>query len=62
MYEFVYSAAIHKDKRPSFVKADHADDVGFMFGGCFWDGDIKIIGRFYKIFNDLLVFSYNMLV
>uniref|UniRef100_A0A8C2X3B2 Carboxylic ester hydrolase n=1 Tax=Cyclopterus lumpus TaxID=8103 RepID=A0A8C2X3B2_CYCLU len=33
MYEFVHRAEIHKDTRPSFVKADHADDVGFMFGG-----------------------------
>uniref|UniRef100_A0A3Q0S4E3 Carboxylic ester hydrolase n=1 Tax=Amphilophus citrinellus TaxID=61819 RepID=A0A3Q0S4E3_AMPCI len=32
MYEFVYQAAIHKQNRPSFVKADHADDVGLMFG------------------------------
>ncbi|XP_074534089.1 carboxylesterase 3 isoform X2 [Halichoeres trimaculatus] len=48
MYEFVYSTGIHKDKRPGFVKADHADDVGFMFGGCFWDGDIKIIGTITK--------------
>ncbi|XP_044211424.1 carboxylesterase 3 [Thunnus albacares] len=44
MYEFIYRAEIHKHTRPSFVKADHADDVGFMFGGCFWDGQIKIIG------------------
>ncbi|KAM7002567.1 carboxylesterase 3 [Tautogolabrus adspersus] len=48
MYEFVYRAEIHKDTRPSFVKADHADDVGFMFGGCFWNGDIKIIGNINK--------------
>ncbi|XP_038562562.1 carboxylesterase 3 isoform X2 [Micropterus salmoides] len=45
MYEFVYQADIHKHSRPSFVKADHADDVGFMFGGCFWNGHIKIIGK-----------------
>lgn len=45
MYEFVYSAEIHRNTRPSFVKADHADDVGFVFGGCFWNGPIKIIGR-----------------
>uniref|UniRef100_A0A8C2X3D8 Carboxylic ester hydrolase n=1 Tax=Cyclopterus lumpus TaxID=8103 RepID=A0A8C2X3D8_CYCLU len=44
MYEFVHRAEIHKDTRPSFVKADHADDVGFMFGGCFWSGHTKIIG------------------
>nr|XP_046249832.1 carboxylesterase 3 isoform X2 [Scatophagus argus] len=48
MYEFVYRAEIHKHTRPSFVKADHADDVGFMFGGCFWNGRIKIIGNVTK--------------
>ncbi|XP_037623472.1 carboxylesterase 3 [Sebastes umbrosus] len=48
MYEFVYRAEIHKHTRPSFVKADHADDVGFMFGGCFWNGHIKIIGNITK--------------
>ncbi|XP_039988289.1 carboxylesterase 5A-like isoform X1 [Xiphias gladius] len=45
MYEFVYRAEIHKHTRPSFVKADHADDVGFVFGGCFWNGHIKIIEK-----------------
>lgn len=44
MYEFVYSADIHKSNRPSFVKADHADDVGFVFGACFWSGHIQITG------------------
>uniref|UniRef100_A0A8C2X168 Carboxylic ester hydrolase n=1 Tax=Cyclopterus lumpus TaxID=8103 RepID=A0A8C2X168_CYCLU len=48
MYEFVHRAEIHKDTRPSFVKADHADDVGFMFGGCFWSGHTKIIGNITK--------------
>ncbi|XP_061577118.1 carboxylesterase 3 [Cololabis saira] len=48
MYEFVYSAEIFKRSRPSFVKADHADDVGFMFGGCFWNGQAKIIGNITK--------------
>uniref|UniRef100_A0A8D3E913 Carboxylic ester hydrolase n=1 Tax=Scophthalmus maximus TaxID=52904 RepID=A0A8D3E913_SCOMX len=48
MYEFVYRAEIHKHTRPSFVKADHADDVGIMFGGCFWNGPIKITGNITK--------------
>ncbi|XP_067245359.1 fatty acyl-CoA hydrolase precursor, medium chain-like [Chanodichthys erythropterus] len=43
MYEFQHRPSIFKDVRPSFVKADHADDVGFMFGACFWDGHIKIV-------------------
>uniref|UniRef100_A0A3B5AKB1 Carboxylesterase type B domain-containing protein n=1 Tax=Stegastes partitus TaxID=144197 RepID=A0A3B5AKB1_9TELE len=45
MYEFVYRAQVHRDNRPSFVKADHADDVGFMFGACFWNGPLKILGN-----------------
>ncbi|XP_029992389.1 carboxylesterase 3 isoform X2 [Sphaeramia orbicularis] len=45
LYEFVHRAEVHRDTRPSFVKADHADEVGFMFGGCFWNGDIKVLGN-----------------
>ncbi|XP_056138161.1 carboxylesterase 5A-like [Lampris incognitus] len=48
LYEFVHRPGVHKLTRPSFVKADHADDVGFMFGGCFWGGQIKIIGTITK--------------
>ncbi|KAL4004043.1 collagen type VI alpha [Sarotherodon galilaeus] len=48
MYEFVYQAEIYKQNRPSFVKADHADDVGLMLGGCFWNGNIKILGNITK--------------
>lgn len=44
LYEFVHRPEVHNRTRPSFVKADHADEVGFMFGGCFWEGHIKIIG------------------
>ncbi|XP_029908674.1 carboxylesterase 3 [Myripristis murdjan] len=45
LYEFIHRPEIHKLTRPSFVKADHADDVGFMFGGCFWNEHVKIIGN-----------------
>ncbi|XP_051918047.1 carboxylesterase 3 [Hippocampus zosterae] len=45
MYEFGYRAAMHKSSRPTFVKADHGDDVGFVFGGCFWSGMVKMIGN-----------------
>lgn len=45
LYEFVYRPDIHRHSRPSFVKADHADDVAFMFGSCFWDGHAKLMGR-----------------
>ncbi|XP_042600112.1 carboxylesterase 5A-like [Cyprinus carpio] len=42
MYEFQQRPSIFKDLRPSFVKADHGDDLGFVFGACFWDGHIKV--------------------
>ncbi|XP_032436801.1 fatty acyl-CoA hydrolase precursor, medium chain-like [Xiphophorus hellerii] len=42
MYEFVYVTDRPRPNRPSFVKADHADDVGYMFGACFWNGHIRI--------------------
>lgn len=48
LYEFAYRAELFKETRPSFVKADHADDVGFVFGACFWDGSIKVIGNYTK--------------
>lgn len=44
MYEFQHRPNIFKDSRPSFVKADHADDVFFVFGVCFWNNHITVIG------------------
>lgn len=46
MYEFQHRPNVFKDSRPSFVKADHADDVGFVFGACFWNGHVKVIGTY----------------
>ncbi|KAK1163397.1 carboxylesterase 5A-like isoform X1 [Acipenser oxyrinchus oxyrinchus] len=42
LYEFQHRPSIYKDKRPSFVKADHGDEINFVFGGCFWNGQVKI--------------------
>ncbi|XP_029687936.1 carboxylesterase 3 isoform X2 [Takifugu rubripes] len=42
LYEFVYRADMHRHSRPGFVKADHGDDVAFVFGSCFWDGHTKL--------------------
>ncbi|XP_062403549.1 carboxylesterase 5A-like [Sardina pilchardus] len=42
LYEFQHRPEMYKDSRPSFVKADHADDIGFVFGACFWNGHIKL--------------------
>lgn len=44
MYEFQHRPNVFKDSRPSFVKADHGDDVGFVFGACFWNSQVKVIG------------------
>ncbi|XP_033896233.2 carboxylesterase 5A-like [Acipenser ruthenus] len=44
LYEFQHRPSIYKDKRPSFVKADHTDEIGFVFGSCFWNGHIKVAG------------------
>ncbi|XP_035381081.1 carboxylesterase 3 isoform X3 [Electrophorus electricus] len=53
MYEFQHRPSIVKDIRPSFVKADHGDEVGFMFGYCFWNGHIKVLGQFSEEENEL---------
>ncbi|XP_051580089.1 carboxylesterase 5A-like [Myxocyprinus asiaticus] len=53
MYEFQHRPSIFKDHRPSFVKADHSDDVGFVFGACFWNGHIKVIGNLSEEENKL---------
>ncbi|MBN3298212.1 SASB hydrolase, partial [Amia calva] len=46
LYEFQHRLSLHGDKRPNFVKADHGDDIPFVFGSCFWNGDIKFEGVF----------------
>uniref|UniRef100_A0A4W4FB06 Carboxylic ester hydrolase n=1 Tax=Electrophorus electricus TaxID=8005 RepID=A0A4W4FB06_ELEEL len=53
MYEFQHRPSIVKDIRPSFVKADHGDEVGFMFGYCFWNGHIKVLGKITPEENEL---------
>ncbi|XDV28822.1 hypothetical protein PO909_032030 [Leuciscus waleckii] len=53
MYEFQHRPSIFKDLRPSFVKADHADEVGFVFGACFWDGHVKTEGTLSEEENQL---------
>ncbi|XP_064191590.1 carboxylesterase 3 [Anguilla rostrata] len=43
LYEFRHRPEAHHS-RPSFVKADHTTEIGFVFGGCFWEGAVKITG------------------
>ncbi|KAJ8391021.1 hypothetical protein AAFF_G00097990 [Aldrovandia affinis] len=37
LYEFQEAPSIFQEKRPSFVKVDHGDDVMIVFGHCFSD-------------------------
>nr|XP_023682879.1 fatty acyl-CoA hydrolase precursor, medium chain-like [Paramormyrops kingsleyae] len=39
LYEFQHPPAVFKNIRPSFVKADHGDDIYFVFGAPFWNGE-----------------------
>ncbi|XP_033074329.1 carboxylesterase 5A isoform X2 [Trachypithecus francoisi] len=39
-YEFGHRPQCFEDTKPAFVKADHADEVRFVFGGAFLKGDI----------------------
>ncbi|TRY99241.1 hypothetical protein DNTS_017485, partial [Danionella cerebrum] len=45
VYEFQHSLDLLKKKRPSFVGADHADELLFVFGYCFGNGHIKVEGE-----------------
>ncbi|XP_070626695.1 carboxylesterase 5A isoform X3 [Bos indicus] len=39
-YEFQHRPQCLKDRKPSFVKADHTDEIRFVFGGAFLKGNI----------------------
>ncbi|XP_032181333.1 carboxylesterase 5A isoform X2 [Mustela erminea] len=39
-YEFQHGPQCLKDRRPAFVKADHSDEIRFVFGGAFLKGDV----------------------
>ncbi|XP_036399567.1 carboxylesterase 3 [Megalops cyprinoides] len=52
LYEYQHRPLVHQNK-PDFVKADHADEVGFVFGACFWDGHIKVTGPISKEEDEL---------
>ncbi|XP_067396190.1 cocaine esterase-like isoform X2 [Emydura macquarii macquarii] len=44
-YEFQHRPSAFKDTKPDFVKADHGDEIGFVFGGPFLGGDAVIIAE-----------------
>ncbi|XP_070254706.1 carboxylesterase 5A isoform X2 [Myotis yumanensis] len=39
-YEFQHRPHCFKDSKPAFVKADHTDEIRFVFGGAFLKGDV----------------------
>ncbi|XP_006882641.1 PREDICTED: carboxylesterase 5A [Elephantulus edwardii] len=39
-YEFQHRPACFNNTKPSFVKADHTDEIRFVFGGAFLKGDV----------------------
>ncbi|XP_036131153.1 carboxylesterase 5A-like isoform X1 [Molossus molossus] len=39
-YEFQHRPYCFKDRKPAFVKADHTDEIRFVFGGAFLKGDV----------------------
>lgn len=44
-YEFQHGPQCLKDRRPAFVKADHSDEIRFVFGGAFLKGDVVMFGK-----------------
>ncbi|KFV67829.1 Fatty acyl-CoA hydrolase precursor, medium chain, partial [Dryobates pubescens] len=41
-FEFQHRPSSYWDSKPEYVKADHGDDVGFVFGGPYLTGDIQL--------------------
>ncbi|XP_009070559.1 PREDICTED: fatty acyl-CoA hydrolase precursor, medium chain-like [Acanthisitta chloris] len=41
-FEFQHRPSSYWDSKPEYVKADHGDEVGFVFGGPFLAGDIQL--------------------
>ncbi|XP_040838117.1 carboxylesterase 5A [Ochotona curzoniae] len=39
-YEFQHRPQCFEDTKPAFVKADHSDEIRFVFGGAFLTGDV----------------------
>ncbi|XP_049330629.1 uncharacterized protein ces2b isoform X12 [Astyanax mexicanus] len=53
LYEFQHTFTELKKKRPSFTGSDHADELHFVFGNCFVNGRMKILGQFTEKENEL---------
>ncbi|KAJ8407943.1 hypothetical protein AAFF_G00269870 [Aldrovandia affinis] len=44
-YEFQHRPSMYGDSRPDYVKADHFDEVGFVFGAPFWTEEIRMLDK-----------------
>lgn len=44
-YEFQHRPQCFKNTKPAFVKADHSDEIRFVFGGAFLKGDVVMFGK-----------------
>ncbi|XP_030060309.1 fatty acyl-CoA hydrolase precursor, medium chain [Microcaecilia unicolor] len=45
LYEFQHRLSTYGDSRPDYVKADHADEIGFVFGSCFLDTNASLLSN-----------------
>ncbi|XP_043937863.1 fatty acyl-CoA hydrolase precursor, medium chain-like [Protopterus annectens] len=43
LYEFQHRPSAFRDSRPDFVKSDHADEIGFVFGAPFSTSDFVLL-------------------
>ncbi|EOB01052.1 Carboxylesterase 7, partial [Anas platyrhynchos] len=44
-FEYQHRPTAYRDSKPEYVKADHGDEVGFVFGGPYLAGDIGLRGE-----------------
>ena len=44
-YEFQHRPHCLQDRKPAFVRADHTDEIRFVFGGAFLKGDVVMFGE-----------------
>uniref|UniRef100_A0A8C6Z1J8 Carboxylesterase type B domain-containing protein n=1 Tax=Nothoprocta perdicaria TaxID=30464 RepID=A0A8C6Z1J8_NOTPE len=42
LFEYQHRPTLYWDNKPDYVKADHGDEVSFVFGGPFLAGDIRL--------------------
>lgn len=54
-FEFQHRPSSYWDTKPDYVKADHGDEVGFVFGGPFLAGDIQLRSKEQALFTHKLI-------